>query len=94
MEEDKLEDMKRKNIIVRTIDQEDIEDKIEKMDIELRQGRKRTMMITGSKTMNPTGVEAQGQEAEEGEEEQEVIEEIEDTAGRKEYEMNLHLLRR
>ena len=58
MEEDKLEDMKRKNIRVRTIDQEDIEDKIEKKDIELRQGRKRTIMITGSKTMNPTGVEA------------------------------------
>ena len=34
--------------------------------------------------MNPTGVEDQDPEAEEEEEEQEGIEEVEDTAGRKE----------
>ena len=85
MVEDSLGDMKRKSTKGRNIDQEEIEDKTEKMDIGVQQGQKQTLMTTWTQqTTNPIEVEDQDQEAEEEEEGQEDIEEVEDTAGRKE----------
>ena len=74
MVEDKLEDMKRKNM---TTDQGE-EDIIEMKDTEERKGQKRTRY-----GMRPQEAGDQEQEEEEVEEGQEVIEEVENTAGRK-----------